>query len=148
MTAKHKGVVARPNKAPLPTGESKTLNRELLFSFKYYDETNSQQFCLSKFSSDQVRIAMERLREVSAKTLNDVRQQRQFFHFHEVDWAQTTIKDGFGNRELQQLQSFQFSLANVNEQKTRVYGAMSETTFYVVWFDLNHQIWPSFKKHT
>ena len=135
-------------KSPLPTGEASVLNRELLFSFKYYDERNDQQYCLSKFEKDQVRTTLERLKEVSKTTVNELRQKRQFYHFHEVDWRSTTIKDGFVNSELRLLEPFQFSLINVNGQKARVFGAMSHFTFYIVWFDLNHKIWPSFKRNT
>ncbi len=135
-------------KSPLPTGEATVLNTELLFSFKYYDEQDDKKYCLSNFDKEQVRATLERLREINKTTVNDLRQKRAFYHFHEVDWQSTTVKEGFTNISLRSLEPFQFSLKNVNGQKARIFGAMSQFTFYIVWFDLNHEIWPSFKRHT
>lgn len=46
------------------------------------------------------------------------------------------------------LEPFHFALLGVNGQLTRVFGAYSSGTFYIVWFDLDHMIWPSELKHT
>lgn len=148
MSKKKKNVMTTVRKLPLPTGESSVLDKELVFSFKFYDEANDEKYCLSKFATDQIRTALQRLKEINCITLNDLRQKRSFYNFHDVDWSKTTIKTGFRDRDLKELEPFQFSLANVNGQKTRVFGAMSGFTFYIVWFDLNHEIWPSFKKNT
>jgi hypothetical protein len=124
------------------------LDRELVFSFKFYDEDNDKKYCLSSFEKKQVRTALERLRELNRTSVKDLHAKRTFYNFHEVYWDQTTIKSGFRNSNLKELDPFQFSLAGVNGQKTRVFGAISGFTFYIVWFDLNHLIWPSFKKGT
>lgn len=68
--------------------------------------------------------------------------ERATYHFGEVDWKKTIKKDGFPNPAVNQLQAFHFALLGVNGQLTRVFGAYSSGIFYVVWFDLNHEIWP------
>lgn len=148
MTKKTKGgIKVASKKTPLPTGETDVLNKELVFSFKFYDESDEEKYCLSKFASDQVRTALKRLQEINCITLNQLRQQRNVYHFHAVDWDQTQQKNGFNNQQLSRLEPFQFSLLGVNGQLTRVFGAMSGFTFYIVWFDLNHEISPSLKRN-
>ena len=88
-----------------------------------------------------------RLKEINAKTWNEMAKQAKGYHFHPVDWKQTTEKRYPSNAAMQ-MQQFQFSLVGINDGKARVYGSYSDGVFYVVWFDLEHKIWPSFKKNT
>jgi len=70
------------------------------------------------------------------------------YHFAEVDWACTTERSGFPEDAANQMSAFHFALLGVNGQCARVYGAYSENTFYIVWFDRNHEIWPTPLRHT
>ncbi len=132
---------------PQPQGPQR-----IRFSFEYYD-IEGDRYCLSKGSSQQVREALKRLKQVSANTFKQLQAQGEIYHFHPVDWDLTAEKDGFANTgetnsDVTKLQPFQFALLSVSGQKARVFGAYSQGIFFIVWFDLNHQIWPSFKKHT
>jgi hypothetical protein len=134
----------RENNVPSPVLPS---NQKLTFSFEYYDKC-STRYCVSKWTETQIRDTILRLQEVCTKTFNDLRIQRGVYHFNEVDWSQTTEKNGFPNSRVNELPAFHFALLNVNRQLARVFGAYSTGVFYIVWFDLNHEIWPSLLQHT
>ena len=123
-------------------------NQELVFSFKHYDTSLDARYCLSKWTQAQVKDALYRLSEVNRKSFLDLLRQSRIWHFHEVDWSQTTQRTGFPGTALDQLPHFQFELPGVNSGKARVFGAYQKGVFFIVWFDLNHEIWPSLLKHT
>lgn len=139
MAKPHKG-----NNVPSPILPA---NQKLAFSFEYYDN-NSTRYCMSKWSESQIREAILRLQNISTKSFNDLTRERGVYHFGEVDWSKTNEKGGFPDWRVNRLPAFHFALLNVNHQLARVFGAYSSGVFYIVWFDLNHQIWPSFLKHT
>jgi hypothetical protein len=121
-------------------------DEKLKFSFEFYDKTG--KYCLSEFEKGQVQLVMERLQQMNEKTLPDLIRDKKTLHFHEVYWDETIEKKGFPCKWANLYDPFQFSLNGVNNQKARVYGAFAGGVFYIVWFDLEHKIWPSPKKHT
>lgn len=121
-------------------------NDKLTFSFEFYD--NNGKYCLSKFKQGDVPLVLERLKQLNEKTINEILRDKNVLHFHEVYWERTTEKKGFPSSTVNSFNPFQFSLNGINNQKARIYGALTSTIFYIVWFDLEHQIWPSIKKHT
>lgn len=120
--------------------------KNLKFSFEYYDTKNSR-YCLSNFTKKQILRTMTCLKDICTKTYNDLRTGTKTYRFHSVDWTKTT-ENKFPYTKINQLEAFQFGLVGVNQQKARVFGAYNGNIFYIVWFDLEHNIWPSFKKHT
>lgn len=120
---------------------------QIKFSFEFYD-TNNDEYCLSQFSAEQVKLTMQRLKEMNAKTFNELMQQRKVLHFGEVYWEKTIKPSGFEQVGLDTLDPFHFALLGVNGQLARVYGAYAAGIFYVVWFDLNHAIWPTPLRNT
>ena len=122
-------------------------NEKMRFSLEYYDKSSSN-YCLSCWGQEQIRKALLRLRDICAKSFNDLSRERRVYHFGEVIWEKTTKKLGFPNNRVNQLPAFHFALLGINNQKARVYGAYSTGIFYIVWFDFNHEIWPVELKHT
>lgn len=140
--------MASRNKKRVKVQKSALSSKEKLrFSFEYYDR-HSTKYCMSSWTCDQIRKALLRLKEISAKSFFDLRRERRVYHFTEVIWEKTIKKQGFPEANVNKLPAFHFSLLSVNDQLTRVYGAYSSGIFYIVWFDLNHEIWPSPLKHT
>lgn len=124
-------------------------NQKIRFSFEYYDDRQESKYCMSSWSQNQIKTALKRLKEISSKTFNEMRgKDKWVLHFGEVSWASTIEKNGFPFPEVNNLPPFHFALLSVNNQLTRVYGAYSQGVFYIVWFDLNHIIWPSALRHT
>lgn len=122
-------------------------NEKIRFSFEYYDKYSSD-YCLSCWGREQIRNALLRLRDICTKSFNDLSRERRVYHFGEVIWEKTTKKSGFPDSKVNQLPAFHFILHGINNQRARVYGAYYAGTFYIVWFDFNHEIWPVELKHT
>lgn len=129
----------------LPTSLSAT--EKLRFSFEYYDK-NSDEYCLSSWQQKDIRVALLRLQDICTKSYNDLARERKVYHFYEVIWEKTIKKTGFPDKRLENLSAFHIGLLGINNQKARVFGAYSSGTFYIVWFDFNHTIWPVELKHT
>ncbi len=136
----------RDKKLPDQLIPTSYLKCKIKFSFEFYD--SSCKYCLSKWGDKDVLSAIKRLKEINGKTLGELKDSRSTYHFHFVDWKNTQEKNGFPESRANQLEPYQFSLVGINNQKARVYGACAEGVFYIVWFDFEHEIWPSFKKHT
>ena len=132
-----------------PTVKSTDLSKieKLTFSFEFYDKT-STEFCLSTWTQSDIERALHRLQDISTKTFNEMLQSRKIYHFSEVSWEKTTKTDGFPDNGVKDLPAFHFALLGINNQKARVFGAYSTGVFYIVWFDLDHRIWPSILKNT
>lgn len=143
MTKKKKGQPLLVNPVPLPLNTGK---QNLKFSFEYYDE--SGKYCLSSWSGEQIKMGLKRLKEISSKSFFGLQNESKVYHFNEVIWEKTIEKNGFPDSRTKNLSAFHFALLGVNGQLTRVYGAYSQGVFYIVWFDLNHDIWPTLLKHT
>jgi len=117
----------------------------LRFSFEFYD-TSCDKYCLSSWSKEQIAEALKRLKEICDKKFNELHGDR-VLGFKPVDWTQT-IEKKFPSTKANLLEAFHFSLIGINNQKARVYGAYGDNTFFIVWFDIDHKIWPTFKKNT
>ena len=117
---------------------------KLKFSFQYYD---GKKYCLSAWG-ENIQQALMRLKEICCMSFNEMVQKRNVLHFHEVDWKTTTEKNGFSDLRLKDMSPFQFALLGINNQKARVFGAYYSGIFYIVWFDLDHQVDPSPLKNT
>lgn len=126
--------------------QPKLSSTKLNFSFEYYD-CSRYDYCLSKWEENQIRKTLERLKDISQKSFNDLKSEGRVYHFGQVHWDRTTEKNGFPN-QAKYLEPFHFALIGVNGQLARVYGGLSGGTFYIVWFDLEHKIWPSPLRHT
>ncbi len=138
----------------MPRSKSKQTTEERIdwskekirFSFEHYD-AGHPEYCLSNWEKEKILLTLERLKDINTKNLLELQSQYPY-RFHEVDWSKTIHKAGFTNPVINSLPSFQFALIGVNGQLARVFGAYTEGVFYLVWFDLEHKIWPSPLKHT
>lgn len=119
---------------------------KIKFSFEFYD--CSGKYCISGWTQEKIKKTLERLKDINTKTHNDLIKSRAVYHFGEVDWSKTEEKNGFPGVGIQSLQPFHFALLGVNNQLARVFGAYYMGTFYIVWFDLEHKIWPTEKRNT
>jgi hypothetical protein len=127
--------------------EPEISDQKIKFSFEFYD-TGCDDYCLSKWGKDQILETLKRLREINQKTYFDLKREEYTFHFRPVDWEKTIKKTGFPYREANNLDAYHFALLGVNNKLARVFGAYSNNVFYIIWFDLNHEIWPSQLKNT
>ncbi|MFI5270941.1 MAG: hypothetical protein ACHQT9_02760 [Candidatus Saccharimonadales bacterium] len=122
----------------------------LNFSFQYYDTAKGNKYCLSEWSKEDVKYTLSRLREMCTKPLSEIVRDRSSYHFYETDWNKTIFKGGFPSRigQLNKLAPFHFSIIGLNSTKARVFGAQYKSTFYIAWFDYDHEILPVKLKNT
>lgn len=120
----------------------------LKFSFEFYD--CSGKYCISDWKKEDIQKTLGCLGNINTKSFSELSRDRRVYHFFEVDWKRTIEKRGFPNPRINNLPPFHFALIGVNNQKARVYGAYSgqSRVFYIVWFDLEHKIWPTEKRNT
>ena len=122
-------------------------DENIQFSFRFYD-TSSKEFCISRWGEEKIFASLKALQDINRKTYSELLGGKTVYHFHPVPWEQTDKKNGFPNANVNALDAFQFALIGVNGQKARVFGALARNTFYIVWFDLEHKIYPTWKKNT
>jgi hypothetical protein len=129
--------VGRIPEVTIPTGE-----RKLRFSFKHLDTTHhvfSPAYCEAEYHC----ALLERIKALSSWTVDQFCDHANNEHRHIIDFAETVEKDGFSSVEEEQLlftESWQFEV--MPKTLWRVHGFLIEDTFYVIWLDPNHQLYP------
>lgn len=127
--------------APLPT----TLpgGDTIRFSFKFLDETDDA----FQFEGNQPHYflkLLQRLRDMSRLEMSDVLRnlgQHKGMRCHPIDWSETTRVNGFGIPiDGADANAWQFSLTS--NEHGRVHGFLIESTFFVVWLDPQHNLYP------
>jgi hypothetical protein len=114
------------------------------FSFRFYDGAD-RKYCISQWEKEKIALSLTRLKQINEKTYNEMAKDGVTMHFHQVDWAKTKKPKGFPNGAKEVGNPFQFELLGINSGKARVYGALNSAVFHIVWFDFNHEIWPTFR---
>lgn len=87
---------------------------------------------------------MERFVALNQHTVQALQQSpSSALRFHPHDWTRTTEPNGFGlpDPQLQSLQGWQFQIS-ANEHG-RVHGFIIGRTFYMVWLDPEHLLYPA-----
>jgi hypothetical protein len=114
----------------------------LKFSFKLFDNSDVEM-CPAAFADGYTQTLMERLKDLSSWT---VKRFTSDFHKtlrnHKLEWPETSRPHGFAhlNAVYRELDGWQFCLtANAHG---RVHGVIIDDTFYVIWLDCNHRMYP------
>ncbi len=121
---------------------------KIKFSFEYYDNSKNCKYCISCWDSEKIKESLGRLKEINAKSYDELSQASRTYHFHQVNWKQSIEQNGFPDKRIKDMPHFQFALLGINYGLARVFGAYSTGTFYIVWFDLNHIICPTKLRNT
>jgi hypothetical protein len=115
---------------------------QLRFSFKFFDETDAEM-CPAVFANGYTQTLMQRLRALSSWTVKQfTTRQDHTIRNHQHDWTETARPNGFAhlNDFYKAYPGWQFSLT-ANEHG-RVHGIIIDDTFYVIWLDKNHALYP------
>ena len=121
-------------KAPVP-------NVILRFSFSLFDGSDLE-VCPEIFKDGYVRQLMERLKAISGWTVIDfVTPKGKAIRNHPIDWSETARPRGFQLPEqYDAYMPYQFSLSA--NQWGRVHGLLIDDTFYIIWLDQDHRVYP------
>lgn len=137
---KPKKKIPEPN---IPTGE-----RPLRFSFSHLDMAK-EKFHWSKCSAEYFTKLLEILRRYSMWRVDQFTDQNNDDHRHVIDFADTSEPRGFlhiAEDDLDQFGYYQIWEIGVNpaipHSIWRAHGVLIEDTFYLVWLDPDHALFP------
>lgn len=138
-TAKLKGA------GPIQSGAQDLRQRHITFSFRYLVR-DSEKFGFLERNPAYFMALLERVQEVSKMTLHDfVTGTNRTLRNHRIEFGDSRVSEdsfnipGDKNKEFDAT-AWQFSLS-ANEHG-RVHGFFIDNTFYVVWFDPEHRLYP------
>lgn len=113
------------------------------FSFKYLDLISNEKFGIHRRGQGYLAKLLERLRDLSGITDGDSRTSRSSApRAHEIDWSRTSEPAGFRhlNPQLREIKAWQFEITS--NAHGRVHGFLIGDTFFTVWIDPAHQLYP------
>lgn len=114
------------------------------FSFKYLDLVSNQKFGIHQCAEGYLAKLLERLKDLSSLSEMEFRASRSSsLRAHQIDWERTSEPNGFLslNEQLRALRAWQFEITS--NAHGRVHGFLLEDTFFVVWVDPAHQLYPA-----
>src|SRR5580658_8786411 len=142
MARKHKKK-SIPAVGPIPV-----IDRPLGFSFKHLDFDNPKfqpTDCCAKY----FHRLFEVIRRYGTWTVGQFIDQNNDEHRHIIDFSQTTEPLGFQNifgldpEQFGAQEAWQFSVSpEVEWMLYRAHGVLIEDTFYIIWFDEHHRLYP------
>jgi hypothetical protein len=120
-----------------------------LFSLKHLDQTHKKFPIPDK--KNYFNKFLERLQRLSNENVSDLMRchgsRRGPFKFHAIEWENTSEKSGFRiPKEAYGEECWQFSVTR--NEHGRVHGFFIGPTFYIVWLDPDHKLYPVKKKNT
>lgn len=128
----------------IPKAEAPSLNEsEAVFSLKYLDLSSRPKFHINQCTAEFLGAFLSSLREMSRLRVCDACEYDNTRSSHHIAWEQTSEPNGFEGLLDEQLEPehfWQFAL----DSKTpwRIHGFWIDSTFFVVWLDPNHSLYP------
>lgn len=120
-------------------------SEKIIFSFRFFDREH-ELFNMGSMEKRSIPICSEwfitlldTLKSVSNITVNELKSQRQHYDYHEHDWNNLKTKYNFDDDFLEQVECVQFRLS---ASSGRVHGFVIGNTFYIVWLDPHHNLYP------
>jgi hypothetical protein len=132
----------------IPAIQRAAANMPLRFSFKYLD-LNHPKFSATRCGIDYFVSLFQLLHRFSNWVVEDFIDQNNNEHRHMIDFAQTTERDGF--RQIRAIDPDQFGYDEGWElgvcpddpgNQWRAHGILVDDTFFVVWLDQDHLLYP------
>jgi hypothetical protein len=125
-----------------PIRKTQAPDTKLRFSFEFFDQTDDEM-CPANFKAGYTRTLMGRLKDISSWTVSRFcGSQDHSLRNHQHDWTTTSRPNGFEhlNEHFRIMPGWQFCLS-ANEHG-RVHGIIISDTFYVIWLDQDHRLYP------
>ena len=126
-------------RSAIPT--TKVRDEPLRFSFQYFRD--DPEMCPGEYDCAYTQKLIERLQALSSWTVTQFTTKTdKGVRNHRIDWDRTARPDGFAhlNQQLRDSDAWQFSVSS--NAHGRVHGLLIDSTFYVVWLDYNHALYP------
>lgn len=120
-------------------------NEKIIFSFRFLDKEH-ELFNMGSMEKRKIPVCSEwfitlldTLKSVSNIAINELKSQRQHYDYHEHDWEKLRVRYNFDNDFLEQVECVQIRLS---ASTGRVHGFVVGNTFYIVWLDPHHNLYP------
>jgi hypothetical protein len=115
----------------------------LVFSFKHLDLTTNPKFMPAKCKDGYIAKLLERLKALHGFSVSELKTNKsKALRCHLIDWKDTSERGGFTflNPQLRDCQAWQFEVSS--NEHGRVHGLFLDCTFYVIWIDPDHLLYP------
>lgn len=125
--------------------KTKVDDHYIRFSFQHFDSSD-EEVCPPTFQPHYTQTLMERLKALSSWTLKEfMNSHSKSIRAHLHNWERTARPRGFHhlNEQLRACPAWQFQLSK--SEHGRVHGFFIDSTFYIVWLDRDHKIYPDKK---
>lgn len=122
--------------------KTKIQDVKICFSFEHFDPSDTE-LCPPTFQEHYTQTLMERLKALSGWTLKEfMNSHSRSLRAHLHDWQKTARPYGFSllNEQLRSIPAWQFQLSK--DEHGRVHGFFIGNTFYIVWLDRDHKLYP------
>lgn len=116
------------------------MNDGLRFSFHFFDREHKAFNCGDTGSEWFVGL-FDSFKEVSRLCLNELKQQRRHYDAHEHDWADLDYSYSLPSPLWDQVRDHCLQF-RISQSEGRVHGFTINNTFYVVWLDPHHNLYP------
>lgn len=140
--------MAKKRTRGIPEPRVQPYDKPLRFSFKHFDPEH-YKFHVLECSPDFMRFLLLQLQVFSTWSVETFADQNNKEHRHVIDFDQTSERDGFinvPNIDRDQLgfhEAWQFSVDPAKPERLwRVHGILIDDTFYVIWLDPEHRLYP------
>jgi hypothetical protein len=137
MKGKSKLSGAISEKSRLP---SRSIKKEMLFSFKDFDHTQGQSF-RDWQKSELLHILLERMKEFCKFSRTEAEQNRCLKVYGDFP------KNSIFKHPVYIAEDAEWASLHI-QGKERIAGHIIDSVFYIVFLDKEHQFWPTEKRHT
>ncbi|MDD2790931.1 MAG: hypothetical protein PHU40_09745 [Sulfurimonas sp.] len=121
---------------------SKADEKPLVFSFKYFDESNDK-FHIEHKTVPYVVDMVKQLQTISRMTLSEIRKAGDALRFHSIDFKSPKVSEDTLDIKDPSIMadscSYQFQ---ISKRRGRIIGFILNNTFYIKWFDPEHNLYP------
>jgi hypothetical protein len=131
-----------PEPRHIPKAEA-PVDAPLRFSFKLLDLYSNQKFRLDHCRDGYLDRFLCRLRDLCGLSVRDFRTNKsKALRAHRITWSETSEPAGFSrlNSQMREEEAWQFEIT-ANEHG-RIHGLLQDDTFFVVWIDPTHALYP------
>ncbi len=112
------------------------------FSFKYLDGDHDK-FSYAPYNTEYFCEVLKRVKDISGWTKLELLSNRSSsLRAHPIEWTTTSEANGFNFPKHEEIVDTPYQFAVSGNEHGRVHGFFIYNTFYVVWLDKNHKLYP------
>lgn len=114
----------------------------ILFSFEFFDH-DDDEVCPSRFVEEYTQALTRRLRVLCQWTVHHFQNKyEKNIKNHIIEWRKTSRSMGFSRIPTEHKDAIAWQFAVAEHTHGRVHGFFIGNTFYIVWLDCNHLLYP------